>query len=104
MDNELKTKLHLDEDKPIPADFPVPYFVHEDDMNRIEHHSKRWFIAWIITFIALILTNIGWTIYESQYQDVVTETYTADTDRGGTAIANGNGSVTYNGESELHED
>lgn len=84
MDNELKTKLHLDEDKPIPADFPVPYFVHEDEMNRIEHHSKRWFIAWIITFIALILTNIGWIIYESQYEDVVSATQTVTQDGSGT--------------------
>ena len=42
--------------------------------------------------------------YESQFEDVVTETYTAETDQGGTAIANGDGTVTVNDESKLHED
>lgn len=81
----------------------MSYFAHEGEMARMERHVKRWFIGWIITFVALILTNIGWIVYENQFQDVVTETYTAETDQGGTAIANGDGSVTVNGESDLHE-
>ena len=82
----------------------VPYLAHEEEMTRMERNVKRWFIGWIITFAALILTNIGWIVYESQYQDVVTETYTAETDSGGTAIANGDGSVSINGESDISKD
>ena len=78
----------------------VPYLVHEEELVRMERNVKRWFIGWIITFVALILTNIGWIVYENQYQDVVTETYSAETDSGGTAIANGDGSVVVNGESD----
>ena len=78
----------------------VPYLVHEEELVRMERNVKRWFIGWIITFVALILTNIGWVVYENQYQDVVTETYSAETDSGGTAIANGDGSVVVNGESD----
>ena len=78
----------------------VPYLVHEEELVRMERNVKRWFIGWIITFVALVLTNIGWVVYENQYQDVVTETYTAETDSGGTAIANGDGSVVVNGESD----
>ena len=78
----------------------VPYLVHEEELVRMERNVKRWFIGWIITFVALLLTNIGWIVYESQYQDVVTETYSAETDSGGTAIANGDGSVVVNGESD----
>lgn len=84
MDRELKEKLGLDPDKPIPADYSIPYYVHEDHMNREEHHTKRWFIVWIITFAALILTNIGWIIYENQFEDVVTATQTVTQDGGGT--------------------
>lgn len=80
----------------------ISYFAHEGEMARMERHVRRWFIGWIITFAALILSNIGWLYYESQFQDEVTETYTAETDRGGTAIANGDGSVVY-GESDLHK-
>ena len=82
----------------------VPYLSHEEEMTRMERNVKRWFIGWIITFAALILTNIEWIVYESQYQDVVTETYTAETDSGGTAIANGDGSVSINGESDISKD
>ena len=81
----------------------VPYLAHEEEMTRMERSVKRWFIGWIITFIALVLTNIGWVVYENQYQDVVTETYTAETDQGGTAVANGSGEVSINGESKLQE-
>lgn len=50
----------------------ISYFVHEGEMARMERHVKRLFIMWIITFAALILTNIGWIHYENQFQDVVT--------------------------------
>ena len=103
----LKEDLRLDNDKNIPADFNIPYFVHQDDMNKLDQSHKRiekWLIVLcIIIFVALIGTNGAWMYYESQFEDVVTETYSAETDQGGTAIANGDGTVTVNGESELHE-
>lgn len=70
----------------------------------MERQVKRLFILCIIMFIALVGSNLAWIAYENQYQDVVTETYTAETDQGGTAIANGDGSVEINGESNLHQD
>lgn len=107
MDNELKKELGIDEDKAIPADFKIPYFVHQDDMNKMDMSHKRvekWLLTLcIIVFVALVGTNGAWMYYESQFEDVVTETYTAETDQGGTAIANGDGSVVVNGESNLHE-
>ena len=94
-------------DNPIPADYKIPYFVHQDDMNKLDQSHKRiekWLIGFIIVmFIALVGTNIYWIYYENSFEDVVTETYTAETDQGGTAIANGDGEVTVNGESNLHE-
>ncbi len=50
----------------------ISYFVHEGEMARMERHVKRLFIMWIITFIALIVTNLGWIHYENQFEDVVT--------------------------------
>lgn len=49
----------------------IPYVVHEDHMCRMERTIKRLWILCIIIFVALIGTNAGWIIYESQYQDVV---------------------------------
>lgn len=44
--------------------------------------KKRWFLAFLITLIALILTNVGWLIYESQfetiYEESTQETYYTD--------------------------
>ena len=103
----LEDQLDIEKDKHIPADYNIPYFVHQDDMNKLDQSHKRverWLIALcIIIFVALIGTNGAWMYYESQFEDVVTETYSAETDQGGTAIANGDGTVTVNGESELHE-
>lgn len=50
---------------------PIPYFVHEEIMARMERQSKRLFILCIIIFSALILTNAAWLIYENQYEDEV---------------------------------
>ena len=92
----------------IPADYNIPYFVHQDDMNKLDQSHKRiekWLVGFAVAlFVALVGTNAYWIYYENQFQDVVTETYTAETDQGGTAIANGDGSVEINGESELHKD
>lgn len=46
----------------------------------MERQVKRLFILCIIMFIALVGSNIAWIVYENQFQDVVTETYTAETD------------------------
>lgn len=106
--DDLKNKIGIDEEKPIPADYNIPYFVHQDDMNKLDMSHKRvekWLITLcIIIFVALIGTNGAWMYYESQFEDVVTETYTAETDQGGTAIANGDGTVTVNGESDIQKD
>jgi hypothetical protein len=82
----------------------IPYFVHEGEMTRMERQSKRWFTAWLITFLMLICAVVFIIYRETAYEDVVTETYTAETDLGGTAIANGNGEVTVYGEGDLHQD
>lgn len=105
---DLRNQLGIEDDKPIPADYNIPYFVHQENMNRMDMSHKRvekWLVALcVVIFIALIGTNGAWMWYENQFEDVVTETYTAETDQGGTAIANGDGSVVVNGESDIHED
>lgn len=43
-------------------------------LHEVKSASKRWFIIFIITLLALIGTNIGWFIYESQWDYVSEET------------------------------
>lgn len=83
---------------------PVPYIVHESAMARAERANKRLWIALILVIVLLVGSNIGWMVYESQFEEVTTtESYEATTDDGGTAIANGSGEVRYYGAGEVHE-
>lgn len=49
----------------------IPFFVHEASVSRMERVNKRLWIALLIIFVALIGTNAGWIIHESQFQDEV---------------------------------
>ena len=75
----------------------IPYIAYESALARQERTIKRLFIVTILLIALLVATNVGWIIYESQFEDVST-TIEADSDTG-NAIANYSGDVTYNGES-----
>ena len=71
----------------------IPFVAHEAEMDRLERINKRFFILLLIVFLAFIGTNLGWILYESQYEDVVV---TQDVDTGdGTAVVSGTGDAIY---------
>lgn len=80
---------------------PVPYIVHESAMARQERTIKRLWILLILVISLLVATNGVWVWYESQFVEE-SWTYEATTDNGGTAIANGEGEVYYNGDGESY--
>lgn len=85
----------------------VPYIVHEAEMARMERVNKRWFWAWVITFILLVGCVAGFIWYEAQFTDEVTETIETYTDGGGNAygtLVSGNRSVVNYGESQSNPD
>lgn len=51
----------------------VPYVVHESEMSRAERREKRLWIVVIVLIAAFLATNIGWLIYESQFETVYWE-------------------------------
>ena len=53
----------------------VPYVVHESAMARAERHTKA--LVWVIVLLIVLLvgSNVGWLIYEAQFE-VVEETTT----------------------------
>lgn len=108
MEKELKNQLGIDEDKPIPADYQIPYYVHQDNMNRLDQSHKRverWLtIICLVIFFAFVGTNAWWMWYESQYEDVVTTvTQETSSEGGGDAILNGDGAgAVYYGESKTN--
>ena len=82
---------------------PVPYVVHESDMARLERTSRRLWIVLLVLIVLLAGSNAAWIYYESQFVDE-SWTFEANTDNGGTAIANGDGEVNYYGESKSDQE
>lgn len=97
MEKELKNQLGIDEDKPIPADYQIPYYVHQDNMNRLDQSHKRvekWLLVLLfVIFFALVGTNAYWIAYEQSFQDVVvTET---SQDGNGVNVIGTSGDIDY---------
>lgn len=45
----------------------VPYIVYEGEMARAERRDKRQWIVIIFLIVSLLASNIGWLVYESQF-------------------------------------
>lgn len=48
----------------------VPYIVHESSMARAERQIKRLWIALVVAVALMFASNIGWLIYESQFETI----------------------------------
>ena len=76
----------------------VPYNAYEVALARIDRVIKRLCALVLALIIILCASNAAWIWWESQFEEVKTvETYEANADNGGNAIANGSGEVTSNG-------
>lgn len=59
----------------------VPYVVHESSMARAERQAKRLIAIIILLIVLLVGSNIGWLIYESQFETTETvEEYAVEQD------------------------
>ena len=57
--------------------------VHEQSLalemlSELKKSSKRWFVISIILLVALVISNVGWLIYESQFETIVDTEQTID--------------------------
>lgn len=73
----------------------VSYYDHQEQLAREERHTERWRIFAFVLFASLVVSNLGWIIYESTFQDVVVTENTQD--GGGTNIMSG-GDINYGAE------
>ena len=82
----------------------VSFVAMEAINERTERREKRFFAVILVLISLLVLTNLGWLVYEFSMETVEettqTETVTIDAqqDGGGTNIVGG-GDVTYGAES-----
>ena len=76
----------------------IPYIVHEGSVARMERTIKRLWVLCIVIFLALVLTNAGWIIYESSFEDIII-TQEGRANNGSDLSLNGVGSgmVLYHG-------
>ena len=84
----------------------MPYMMHESAMARAERGAKRLWIVIILLIVMLVGTNVGWLIYESQFEVIETTEETiieAEQDGSGVNIVGG-GDVEYGAESNYKED
>lgn len=73
----------------------VPYIVHEAEMARMERVNKRWFWAWLLTFVLLAGCVAGFIWYEAQFvEEENTITQDIDTGNGNLALT-GIGDLYY---------
>lgn len=52
----------------------VPYVVLEDFKETAKANSLKWFIVCLVLIVLLVGSNIGWLVYESQFE-TIEETY-----------------------------
>lgn len=85
MADKLFDSINLDNFPPDNKNDNVPKFYFESVMASMERTIKRLWILCIIIFLALVITNAGWIMYESQFTDeVITQDITQDATDGGT--------------------
>lgn len=69
----------------------IPYFAHEGEVTRLERINKRQWILTILIFLAFIITNVGWIIYETKFE-TVSVTQDVETNEG-TTVVSGTGDI-----------
>lgn len=76
----------------------IPFFLHENEMIRLERINKKWFIAFLVAIIMLFVTNAGWIIYESQFETYYYSQEASTENAPAIALLNtGEGDLNYNG-------
>ena len=71
--------------------------VHEQSLalemlSELKKSSIRWFVISIVLLIALVISNVGWLIYESQWEEA-TETQTIEQHQDDTDNSNMSGVI-----------
>ena len=61
-------------------------------LSELKKTTKRWFVVSIILLIALVISNVGWLIYESSFE-TVTETQTVEQHQEDTDNSNMSGVI-----------
>lgn len=64
-----KNKVYTEEEKMMT----VPYIAHQSAAARQERQIRRMWIALIVSVCMLFASNMGWLLYESQFETITYE-------------------------------
>ena len=64
-------------------------YIHDAYIARGERTEKRLWIIVLILIALLVVTNVAWVYYESQFEEIVTTTIEAEQDGEGVNIVSG---------------
>ena len=78
----------------------VPYVAHESAMARAERQSKRLVAVIILLILLLVGSNIGWLVYNSQFEVVEESTVVTQENADGYNNYIGNDGDIVNGETD----
>lgn len=70
----------------------IPYIAYEASQSRLERIIKRLWITTIILIVLLVGSNVGWLIYESQFEDFE---ITQDSETGTNNYIGNDGDIRY---------
>jgi hypothetical protein len=80
----------------------IPYYAYDAITILYNKTIRRLWILCIILAVFLVGSNVGWLVYESQFEDVVTSVeQEAEWDSESEVIMNGTGTINY-GESKTN--
>lgn len=103
MNDELKKELGIDVNEKLPVDYNIPFYVHEEDLNKLDMSHKRvekfLFILCMVLLISLIGSNVAWIHYENSFVDEVT--VSQETPNGNNNYIGRDGDIN-NGETDNH--
>ena len=81
----------------------VPYVVHESAMARAERQAKRLVAVIILLIVLLVGSNIGWLVYNSQFEVVEESTVIEQDNENGYNNYIGNDGDINNGEAKNND-
>lgn len=70
---------------------------HEKEIERSEKHTLKWMIAFFVALAMLFVTNVGWIIYESQFETI---SYEQDGEGLNNVNVGEQGDINYGAESQ----
>lgn len=97
----MNTENNPRESREYEAPAPVPFAVHESALSFARETVNRLWIAVILLAVLLFASNVGWLIYEAQFETI---SYQQDGEGLNNICTGTQGAIVYGAEGEIQEE